>query len=221
MLDNRVTAGTHDTLCTIKNKKLTKQSANQVILKEETFNLVDFDFTNKELTKPQDFGITPKRIASFCWRGYITTYKVDSDSNFILNKLMVYVDTNDEIKLVNNVAPISSKTKSQKRIIPRVYEEINLPLNYSGFILLTKDFIEEFYLQIGLHRAWKYKTVYEIEIDKGLVKSIIDLSRKGSEIRDSFQKSKGTTKKNNPPTEKEISKWLENSFNQKYQKKKK
>jgi len=190
---------------------LTAQAANQVILKDQKFNLVGF--TNEGLIKPQDFGIIPKGIGSFCWRGFITTYKIDLNSNFLLEEMVVHSEVNREIIKINGVEPISPKSKWQKKIFKRLYEGINLKTKYSGYLLIGKDFIDELYIHMGFHPAWKYNEVYELKIDYGKVLSIKDLSEKMKIYRELLKEENHDQLKKD-----EIENWITKTFEQKYQK---
>jgi len=195
---------------------LTAQFPNTVILKEEKFSIAGF--TNEGLISPEIFGIKPIVSSTACWRGFITIYKIDDESDFILDELLVKTEGTDKPVEINGVSPKSPINKFEKRSFNRHYEQLNLKVNYSGFILIATNFIRELYIHMGFHKAWKYETVYEIEIDKGKVKSITDLSEKMSKIRYAFKEQKENKEKNNSRTKDEISKWVEESFNQKYQK---
>lgn len=204
-------------LCTIKKKKLTAQIPNTVILKEGKFSITGF--TNDGLIRPKNFGINPIMSSTACWRGFTTKYRIDDDLNFVLDELKVKTNHEDEQIQINGISPKSPTNKLSRRAFNRVYEQINLRVNYTGFILIGTNFIQELYKHMGFHKSWKFKTVYEIEIDKGKVKSITDLSEKMLEIRNAFKEQK--TNKSQQPTKDEISKWVEESFNQKYKKEKK
>jgi hypothetical protein len=195
---------------------LTAQIPNSVILKEEKFSITGF--TNEGLINPKDFGINPIMSSTACWRGFVTKYKIDKESNFVLDELKVKTNHDDEEIEINGISPKAPTNKLSRRAFNRVYEQINLRVNFSGFILIGANFIQELYKHMGFHKSWKFERVYEIEIDKGKVKSITDLSEKMLEIRNVFKEQK-TDK--SQPTKDEISKWVESSFNQKYKKEKK
>jgi hypothetical protein len=195
---------------------LTAQFPNTVILEKKKFTIAGF--TNSGLITPKMFGLKPIVSSTACWRGFITTYKIDDESNFILEELLVKTEKKDEAIEINGIQSKSPTNKFDKMSFNRFYEKINLKVNYSGFILIATNFIKELYVHMGFHQAWKYETVFEIEVDKGKVISIVDLSEKISKIRKSIKEQK---EKKTPPTKDEISKWVEDSFNQKYQKEKK
>lgn len=201
-----------------KYKKLTAQAANRVILKEKEFNLVGF--TNDGLIKPQDFGIKPIMSSTACWRGYITKYEISEDSKFILKEVLVKTDNEDLPKLINGVSPESPNVKFMKRAFNNQYLNIDLQVNYSGYVLLGNDFIRELYVHMGFHPAWKYKEVFEIEIDKGKVISISDLSEKMEVYRSIIKEEKEKKENSNSPKKDEIEEWVKRTFDQKYQKEK-
>ena len=195
---------------------MTAQTSNQVILNEEKFNLIGF--TDEGLIKPQDFGIIPIGISSFCWRGYVTTYKIDSHSNFLLHELCVSVNSENKIEKINDIPFKRSTLKSKRKVFNQIYEELNLPVEYSGYILIGKEFIQELYVHMGFHPAWKFKVVVELEIELGKVITIRDFSEKIMKYR-MYLKEKNMNKRHEEfETDHEKEEWIERTFDQKYKK---
>ena len=192
---------------------MTAQIPNTIIISEERFSIAGF--THDGLIDPSDFGIEPKSSSSACWRGFKSTYKIDKDSNFILDELIVNTNPADKPIEINGILPKTPTNKFSRKAFNRAYEQINLQVNYTGFVLVGTNFIHELYVHMGIHKAWKYKTVFEIEIDQGKVKSIVDLSDKMEEVRTKFKEQK---KNNLGPVKNEISEWVDKAFNQRYKK---
>ena len=63
------------------------------------------------------------------------------------------------------------------------YYDLNLEINFTGKMLLGRDFIREYYIHMGHQQAWSYETVYEFEFTDGKLINIIDLSKCVAELR--------------------------------------
>ena len=53
---------------------------------------------------------------------------------------------------------------------------VNLRMNYTGKILLGKDFIPEHYIHMGYQRANAYKKLIEVEFLEGQLIAVKDMS---------------------------------------------
>ncbi|WP_298903469.1 hypothetical protein [uncultured Psychroserpens sp.] len=174
-------------------------------------NQKEFDIikTTKEgLVKPQDFGIKPKYCSSILMRGYVTSYKIDSDLNLILNNFCVNVNMNDDIKFVNGIPPhISSKTDIKSGTTFREYRDPNLPVEYSGYILIGHKIIKLLDTKYRLYGA-DYEEVIELSVKKGKVISINNLSEKMLQHKMKFKDGDWELDIQNTTFDNEILKWL-------------
>ena len=57
-----------------------------------------------------------------------------------------------------------------------VYEGLALPLNFTGELLLAKDFMGHRYVHMGFHPAWKYQHVLELYFHQGALMRATDKS---------------------------------------------
>jgi len=65
-----------------------------------------------------------------------------------------------------------------------VYKNINLPILYTGSILITKDFIWDRYVHMGFQSPFSYKNVIQLIFDEGKLIKSKDLSNIAQSIRD-------------------------------------
>ena len=195
---------------------MTAQSANIVVFKEQEFSLIGF--TNEGLAKPQDYGINPIMSSTACWRGYITKYEISDDSKFTLKEVLVKTNNEDEPKLINGISPESPNSKFMKRMFNNIYLNINLQIDYSGFVLVGNDFIRQLYVHMGFHPAWKYRNVFELEIDRGKVISIRNFGKEMENYRSLIIEENEKKINSTSPRKDEIEKWVKQTFDQKYQK---
>lgn len=144
----------------------------------------------------EKYGITPESTCSACWRGYWCVYNI-SRGRLLLQDL--YVNSRDgNYPRINGVKPLSVKKNSKesfKYMRHHLYKKINLPIEYTGKILVGAGFVQEYYIHMGFQRAWAYKTLKEFVFKKGILLETIDHSKIAQKVRreiaedpDKFQK---------------------------------
>lgn len=127
---------------------------------------------------PRKFGLNPVAMSSACWRGYVCGYKITTKGIF-LDKLNISI-TNNPVPEINGVKPQSSGCDDTFR---GVYKGLNLPIKYTGSIILGRKFIDRYYIHMGFQRAHAYEEVIEIVFVRGRVVRTIDHSNIAAEIR--------------------------------------
>lgn len=157
---------------------------------------------------PKHYGITPEAACSACWNGYWCDYKI-SDKGILLQNL--YVNSKDDYyPEINGVKACEEEKEDFQYMGHHLYKDINLPIFYSGKIVVGKDFLNEYYIHMGYQRAWAYKTLYEFVFERGLLQDTIDHSDVAAKLREEFKNN--NTIKRQPETEAEIHKFVEDSF---------
>ena len=150
--------------------------------------------------KPQDYGFEPRPISTDCWRGYWCDYNM-SDDELMLQNLYICLE-GDEYPDFNGipVEPIEyvdrvqlqfredggyeeKLVKSEKYYGYRVYKNINLPIKYTGKILLGDGFIDKYYIHMGFQRAYAYERLMEFIFEEGILIEKVDQSVKALEMR--------------------------------------
>lgn len=132
-----------------------------------------------ELFSPGKLGIQSGLCCTACWRGYIATFGLLAD-RLVLSELLTSFDTQDA-PTINGVSP--SKVQRPFLGFTHRYENANLDLDYSGGLLVTNGFIQELYIHMGFHPAWKYREVIELVFDNGRLVAQTDRSDVCDEIR--------------------------------------
>ena len=61
-------------------------------------------------------------------------------------------------------------------------------IQFTGAILIADDFIEELYVHMGFHPAWKFRKVVELIFETGKVMDIRDISKQIEQIRSELVK---------------------------------
>lgn len=182
------------------------QVKNTLILNQRTYHIIKA--TNNGLITPEDLEIKTTYYSSRLMRGYLSSYKLDVELNLILNDFSVYVNMNDSIKLINGISPhISSETDLDSGTTYRKYRNINFKVTYSGYILIGNTIIKKSNTTYRIHGA-EYEDVFELEVQKGKVISINNLSDKILHYRIKSKQGDAELDIQNTTLDNEIQKWL-------------
>jgi hypothetical protein len=191
---------------------MTAQMHDRVNLHSREYDLVGVN--GLELFNPEKFGFTPTGRVTSCGRGFVCHY-VLAEKILTLDKLQVSYGhlgktkfTHKRCLAINNVSP--TYTKDGNPQFNNEYENLSLPMEFTGGILIAGDIDYKLCVNMGFHPAWKYLTVHELTFDNGQVRDIQDISRKMKEIRDEMIKQ---------PLEpglevrfRELSRWVNSTF---------
>jgi hypothetical protein len=59
-------------------------------------------------------------------------------------------------------------------------------IDFTGWLVLGRDFISKLYVHMGFHPPWKYQEIMECRFTNGLLQESADLSRDVAEIRRAY-----------------------------------
>ena len=184
---------------------MTGQIPDKVIFNGDVFDLVGVK--GEGLYEPFDFGLVPKSPHTANWRGFVSTYEI---SNNILLLKEFEVSIKDEDKSypeINNVKP-----ESRKESLDHLdYKNINLKTEYTGTLLIAKDFIDSMYIHMGFQSPLSFETVFELEFKEGKLINQENLSELVKECRE-----KGYTDAKLGPLDDDYMKWIERTFSLDY-----
>ena len=163
-------------------------------------------------------GLDPQASSTACYRGYQAELSV-VDSQLVLQNLhcSLYQEGGGYLRKIgpeiNQINPTG--TREEDDWFNNHYEGIEYRLEYSGGILAAKDFIDDLYVHMGFHPAWKFRTVLEFVFENGILQFIEDRSEKAAEIRDfvAKQRKEDISKK---PTDEELKTFIAGSFDRSY-----
>ncbi|MFX1476841.1 MAG: hypothetical protein ACFFCI_01800 [Promethearchaeota archaeon] len=181
---------------------MTAQIPDDVILYDVKFTLVGIQ--GEPLFTPNDFGILARFTNTACWRGYAMTYIV-INSQLILDKMRV---NTKNPKAINKVKP-----ESGGDLFDYSYKNLNLKTEFTGKLLLAKDFIRSMYVHMGFQRPMAYRTVVELYLEKGKITLFRDLSKKVEGERN-LNPLKDATPPSN--SHEDIEKWIKKTFSLDY-----
>ncbi len=149
------------------------------------YNDKPYDLTGMEgsgLPSPDDFGMQPVMMHTACYRGFYCTYVI-RDEQLYLSGLTVRSESG-EYPPVNGVHP---------QIDPYgtgTYEDIHLPVSFSGRLRLGGDFIQNEYIHMGFQSPSAYKTVLELAFEGGHLVSVTDRCEEFARLRKKPQRPK-------------------------------
>jgi len=85
---------------------------------------------------------------------------------------------------------------------------------FSGGLLLGHDFIQELYVHMGFHPAWKFRQVHEVLFENGQVVKAADRSAEMAEFR--AMVANRPLEPTNVENRVEIERWVERCFSLDY-----
>lgn len=124
---------------------------------------------------PFSYGLEAVGACTACWRGYYCLYEI-ADNALRLRDLNIWLD--GEPPVVNGV---SAARSADYGCI--AYQNVNIPVPYTGGIVLAADFIQEMYVHMGFHPPHCYRDVWEFVLEEGKVVKRQNCSAKMRQIR--------------------------------------
>jgi len=155
------------------------------------------------LFEPLAYGMQPFPRITSCWRGYVCAYKI-LYSKLLLNDLRV--NLNREGPSVNNLRPVFSGEET----FDNIYHQLHLHIDFSGGILAAGGFIQQLYVHMGFHPAWKYRNVFELILSHGRVIETRDVSEQMEQIRSEMVKA--PLEPGAHATKQQIEEWVASTF---------
>jgi hypothetical protein len=113
------------------------------------------------LFDPYDHKLVLRPCNTALWRGYLCVYKVTRDQ-ISLDELSLCL--HEEPPALFGVDPGESK---HAHGFDAVYKSIGWKVPFTGGLLLGRDFIQELYVHMGFHPAWKFRQVHELIFEAG------------------------------------------------------
>lgn len=179
---------------------MTAQISDRLIIGRKEYAIIS---TSKEIEfDPRDYGLVPVAPHTACWRGYYLIYQIKND-RFFLRDLNVH-DGDDNYPEINGVNP-----KDIEQGGFGYYRNVNLPLNYTGKILVGTDFIDKYYVHMGFQMPHSYEKLmlYTIEDDKIIEKK--DISNLAENEREKIEANPDNYYKE---LRSDLTEFIENSF---------
>lgn len=192
---------------------MTAQIDDVLTYRGQDFALVEIEY--EPLFEPQQYHLTPHSMSSACWRGFYCVYHI-VDGCLQINRLCIGCANMERIKVkygrgtsLCGVYPVYDERESCLR-----YEYLALPIAYTGSLIIADEFIQELYVHIGFHPAWKYHTVYELVFRDGVLVEEINRSDEMVAIR--ARLSQQLISPIGPVWSQDFADWIEQTFGRRY-----
>ncbi|HSX52739.1 MAG TPA: hypothetical protein VLF09_17375 [Cellvibrio sp.] len=194
---------------------MTAQVADRFIYLGSPFHLAAY--SNGELFYPDQHGYRPFPASTACWRGYCCEYAV-KNGRLVLHQLCINHDGGEAEQTAQTSPPaLNSKPaalSTETHIGKWLFDDVSLPLDYSGGVVIGRDFIYSLYAHMGFHPAWKYETVYELIFESGNLVHTSDLSHRMAEAREKI--AKNPAEDIGDYSNEQIEQWIKNCFRRDY-----
>jgi hypothetical protein len=163
------------------------------------------------------FGIEPKEFSTACWRGYVATYAINGMNLLVLDKLYTNNGNNENNKapLINGKLPRISTPEglvdNYKDFREYNYENIDFAIHYTGSIIITRNFIQKRYVNMGFQSPVNYRNVLQITFVDGKFVDSNNLSKIAASMRKGkLELAEKEIKETN------VIKWIEDCFDLSY-----
>jgi hypothetical protein len=184
---------------------MTGQISDSFLYNGEEYFIVGID--GNELFDPLSFDIETIPASTACWRGFQAFYSINEEV-LVLQNLFISMKEKKEIN--------GNKPSKGESFFKYQFPELNLKMNFTGTILVARNFIQEMYIHMGFQRPMSYENVLELHFVKGKLTREKDLSKKMEELRN-IDPSKDSSQKN-PKNSVDIESWIAKLFSLDYEK---
>ena len=160
--------------------RVTAQASDSVTYAGSVYQLAGV--TGEGLFDPFAHGLDLVATTTANWRGYVAHYAVVGD-RFVLEGLTDVgirgaIDEDAMRELAPDLAGAAATWKPGV-----VYEDIDLPIAFTGRLLLGRGFLRDLYVHMGFHPAWKFEHVWELVLADGMVQEAQDISEQAAQAR--------------------------------------
>lgn len=160
------------------------------------------------LFEPAEHGLEPYSTCTACWAGYLCEYAV-RDNTLVLKQLSI--NLKEPLPVLFGVSPVPDDTEYE--LFSSIYKNVNHKLPFSGGLLLADDFIEELYVHMGFHPAWKYRVVHELIFHEG---DLIEHHDRSDQMREVREQAAAADEPGNTSRKKDMLDWIRKSFSRRY-----
>ena len=156
---------------------MTGQVPDTLIYNNSSYSIVGLK--GEEIPSPLDYGLWPVSPNTANWRGFILTFIIVED-HLNLHEMNVTVkEIEGKPPVINDVEP-----KVKKEGLNHLnYENMELKTQFTGKILIAKDFIDAMYVHMGFQSPISFETVIELEFSDGNLLTVNNLSETMKEYR--------------------------------------
>jgi hypothetical protein len=193
----------------------TAQIADTVTYEGTTHSLIGV--SGEGLFDPSAHGLGPASVTTACWRGYVCQYGIQ-ESMILLTGLSICLREEAQYPEIGGRKP----SFSDDFLGGAVYEYLDIPMGFSGGLLLGRDFIQELYVHMGFQKPHAYREVKEVLFSDGRVLGVRDHSGRMQQLREDIRsdakkrKASGMPETQGPPSRDAIAELVEHAFDLDY-----
>jgi hypothetical protein len=154
---------------------MTAQVSDTVRYRDLGFSLAGIN--GEGLFEPAAHGLAPVAISSACWRGYYCTYAVE-DGRLLLETVHLGLNAEDRARAERGNGPLlyGTRPRYDEPQWSFAYGGLHAPVAFTGGLLGGREFIQNLYVHMGFHPAWKYRQVHELLFEQGQLREAFDRS---------------------------------------------
>lgn len=162
---------------------------------------------------PTKHGFSPVAPHTGCWRGFIASY-VLRDKQLELAQLLVGFG-NAHPHAWRGISPEKGEFFKFDRMW--AYQDVALPVAYSGGLVVAAGFLREFYVHMGFHRPHCYETVKELIFEDGLLVDLRDHSTRMAAARDMVRAERKVLASDRAVSKTDIEAFVRDAFSLRYE----
>lgn len=191
---------------------MTAQVSDSFIHHGETYAVAGVSGTG--LFDPTAHDLQPTMLSTACWRGFVCTYAVAGDQLALTRLGIGILEPGTQERLTGDGPERFGVHPRFDRWEGHIYEPISVPVAFTGGLLIARDFVQDLYVHMGFHPAWKYQEVHELVFADGRLQSCDDRSEAMATVRDQLA---AAPLKPDGGDRAEVRAWIERTFSRDYQ----
>ena len=134
---------------------------------------------------PREHGLAPVSPHTACWRGYVARYAIAS-GRLVLRTLRIGTEAAAAARVWCGVQPSRGAADEMWE-----YENVDLPVRYSGGMVIATELRSELYVHRGFQPPYAYEGVLELAFVESRVVSVADRSSGMARIRGLLERTGG------------------------------
>lgn len=138
---------------------------------------------------PQNYGIRPESVVTCCWNGYWCEYTT-VNGNLLLETLYIHSKDNCYPQ-INGICAEPDNPKVFEHMGHHFYKHLNIPIPYTGKILIVKGYVPGYSSPIGHRHILGYQAYLELIFENGILNTVLDQTHIAQELRDQVKKHLG------------------------------
>ena len=168
---------------------MTIQTNDQILFCNEQYNI----FSGDEFFDPYEYGICPFYGENTgIYKGYLCEYKIKNNQFYLdnlhlsLRQYVIDINSNKEVLLKKVTPPLNGifVKDFDNGFLSHIYENVNLKINYTGHLILTKNYIPPTHdYNMSPRDLYDYEMVIKFDMKSGVIINTVDVSYEMFDMR--------------------------------------